>query len=137
MQASLHEKKTGWHQWALIFCADVHMELAPSPSTFVQLSVTTSVWMSEIDGPNHFIDFVCDWAPVIKLASKVLAFFCSEEVQRWKSDWEVISEEVQWLKSDWEVISEEVQWLKSDWEVISNGGCRSEQGRPVRALGDA
>jgi len=30
---SLHEKKIGWCQWALIliFCVDVHMELTPSP----------------------------------------------------------------------------------------------------------
>jgi len=26
---SLHEKKTGWRQWALIFSVDVHMELTP------------------------------------------------------------------------------------------------------------
>ena len=28
---SLHEKKTGWHQWTLflIFCVDVHMGLDP------------------------------------------------------------------------------------------------------------
>jgi len=25
-QTSLHKKKTGWHQWAIIFCVDVHME---------------------------------------------------------------------------------------------------------------
>jgi len=28
---SLHEKKTGWRQWALIFCVEVHMALTPSP----------------------------------------------------------------------------------------------------------
>jgi len=27
---SLHEKKTGRRQWALIFCVDVHMALIPS-----------------------------------------------------------------------------------------------------------
>ena len=29
-QKSLLEKKTGWRQWALIFCVDVHMTLTPS-----------------------------------------------------------------------------------------------------------
>ena len=39
--ASLHERKTGWRQWALIFCVDVHLELTPSPpSACVHLSLT-------------------------------------------------------------------------------------------------
>ena len=32
---SLHEKKTGWRLWALIFCVDVHMELISPPSACV------------------------------------------------------------------------------------------------------
>lgn len=42
--------------------------------------------------PNRFTDFVFDRTPVNKLAFlKVLAFLGVEEIQRLKSDWEVIS----------------------------------------------
>ena len=33
---SLHEKKTGWHQWILIFCVDVHVGLDPPPSVHMR-----------------------------------------------------------------------------------------------------
>jgi len=31
---SLHEEKTQWRQWALIFCVNVHMKLDPLPSVW-------------------------------------------------------------------------------------------------------
>jgi len=38
--SSMHEKKTGWCHWALIFCVDVHMEVIPLPlSAWVHLSL--------------------------------------------------------------------------------------------------
>jgi len=46
MPTSLHENNTGWRQWALIFCVDVHMALTPFP-----VSPTPYVWTSWIDGP--------------------------------------------------------------------------------------
>ena len=44
-QVSLHEKKTGWCQWALIFCVDVHL-LPPRPQA------STSAWVEGAGVPN-------------------------------------------------------------------------------------
>jgi len=43
---SVHEKKTGWCQWALICSVDVHMELTPPPSACIHLRLTPSMWTS-------------------------------------------------------------------------------------------
>ena len=41
---SLHEMKTGWRQWALIFCVVIHMELTPPHTPKPDLS--PFVWTS-------------------------------------------------------------------------------------------